>query len=145
MPTLFLTGYEGETIESFVEKLEEHGITSIVDIREIPLSRKNGFSKVALEGVLNSKGIKYYHYPRLGSPTKIRKQLHDSGDYLEFFKEYRNYVTGEKSSVKDIVEIISENKNPALLCFEKLTDLCHRSIVASEILKLNPKLKVTPL
>lgn len=140
--TLFLTGYEGETLEAFLEKLEDSGVTSVIDIREIPLSRKNGFSGSPLQAALSSRGIGYRHLPELGSPTELREELHRSGDYLDFFKKYRTYVRGEKESLDLVSSLISENKNPAMLCFEKTSDLCHRTIVTSEILRRNPSLEV---
>ena len=142
MKTLFLTGYEGETLEEFLKKLKKNNITSVIDIREIPLSRKNGFSKSSLEKVLASKKIKYHPFPELGSPSDMRKALHETGDYLSFFEAYRKYVKTEKSRIADIEEIASKEKNSVLLCFEKFTDLCHRTILASEILKDRPRMKI---
>lgn len=140
--TLFLTGYEGETVKVFLEKLEDSKITSVIDVRETPLSRKNGFSKNSLQDILSSVGIDYYHFPELGSPAELREELHSSGDYLSFFKKYRNYIRNEEESIRAVSAVINEDKSPALLCFEKVTDLCHRTILASEILKVNPHLQV---
>ena len=46
--TVFTIGYEGLDIGAFMSLLAEHGIETVVDIRELPLSRKPGFSKKAL-------------------------------------------------------------------------------------------------
>lgn len=145
MKTLFLTGYEGETLKDFLEKLEKNKVTSVIDVREVPLSRKNGFSKDSLERVLTSKKIKYDHIPELGSPSHMRKSLHETGDYLSFFEAYRKYIKTEKNKIADVERIVSKEKNPVLLCFEKITDLCHRTILASEILKDRPNLKITQI
>ena len=64
MPSLFLTGYENETIEEFLKKLQSEGITTVIDVREIPLSRKYGFSKKQLIEQLDTLGIKYFHFPK---------------------------------------------------------------------------------
>ena len=146
MPHLFLTGYEQESVEEFISKLLKHDITTVIDVREIPLSRKNGFSKNRLAPILNANGIKYYHLPRFGSPSVIRNDLKSGkDDYLEFFKKYRKYIQGERSAFKDLFEIINNNGKTTLLCFEKDNDLCHRSILANEILKRNKDLLITPL
>jgi uncharacterized protein (DUF488 family) len=146
MPHLFLTGYENETIEEFLKKLKRNGITTVIDVREIPLSRKNGFSKKNLRKTLFNLGIKYYHFPRLGSPRKIREDLKSGRtDYLNFFKEFRNYVCHQNKLFDQTLQIILKNKNTTLLCFEKESDLCHRSILASEILKIKPQIKIIPL
>ena len=46
--TVFTIGYEGLDIDTFMSLLGQHGIETIVDIRELLLSRKRGFSKRAL-------------------------------------------------------------------------------------------------
>ncbi len=145
MPKLFLTGYEKETIEEFLNKLEKAGITTVIDVREIPLSRKNGFSKVNLEKLLQDRGIEYYHFPELGSPSKIREELKTTGDYLEFFRAYRKHAKNKLVTVKNVLNLIKNNNHSALLCFERDCELCHRTIIASELLKLNPHLQVTPI
>lgn len=145
MNKVFLTGYEKETIEEFLEKLTNANITTIIDVREIPLSRKNGFSGTNLEKILREKGINYYHFQALGSPSKIRIELKRNGDYLSFFKAYRNYLKNKLGIVRDLLEIIDTKKHSALLCFEKDCELCHRSIIASELIKMSPHLQVTPI
>lgn len=145
MPKLFLTGYEKETIDEFLIKLEKAGITTVIDVREIPLSRKNGFSKVNLGKILKGRGIEYYHFPELGSPSKIRGELKATGDYLEFFRAYRKHARNELVAVKDVLTLIQKKKHSVLLCFERNCELCHRTILASELLKLNPQLQVTPI
>jgi len=43
--TIYTIGYEGIDIEQFFTLLSEHNIETVVDVRELPLSRKPGFSK----------------------------------------------------------------------------------------------------
>ena len=146
MPNLFLTGYEQETIEEFVAKLLRNGITTVIDVREIPLSRKNGFSKVHLQARLKKLGINYCHFPKLGSPSSIRNDLRSGeNDYLDFFKKYRSYVKDKRDIFNQTINIINKNKKTALLCFERNSELCHRSILASELLKINHNMKIIPL
>lgn len=146
MKKLYLMGYEHETLKGFLQRVQDEDITTVIDVREIPLSRKNGFSKTNLEKSLDKYGVKYYHYPQLGSPSSLRKTLKKDGDYLTFFKNYRKYIKKKKEVVNEVTQLVADNgKNSTLLCFEKHSDLCHRSIVASEILRLNPKIMVTPV
>jgi uncharacterized protein (DUF488 family) len=42
---VFTIGYEWLSIGRFLSLLAEHGIDTIVDVREYPVSRKLGFSK----------------------------------------------------------------------------------------------------
>jgi len=146
MSHLYLTGYEKETIDQFIDKLEHVGITTVIDIREIPLSRKNGFSKANLSELLARKGIHYLHVPELGSPYSIRNKLKNNTiDYLEFFTMYRRYIKTKNSTLHHVIDILKHNGTSCLLCYERNSDLCHRSIVASELLKKNQRLKITHL
>ena len=126
MPKLYLTGYEKETIEQFLGKLQREGITTVIDVREIPLSRKNGFSKANLERLLHERGIEYYHFQELGSPRKIREELKETGDYLRFFKEYRKYASQKGKLIKNVSDLVRSKRHSVLLCFEKDCELCNR-------------------
>ncbi len=130
--SLFTTGYEGENIHDFILKLLTNKISVVIDIREIPLSRKKGFSKNALKTILNENEIHYIHYKQLGSPKKIRHKLHEDRDYESFFNEYRSYISGQLSVLDELKETINSG-NACLLCFEKDHKTCHRSIVAEEL------------
>lgn len=146
MPIIFSTGYENETIEEFINKLSFNNIESVIDIREIPLSRKFGFSKNILKDKLNDKGIGYYHFSSLGSPTEIRHELRNGDlDYLDFFKKYRKHVRRQDKDIDETLDIITRSKKISLLCFEKEPELCHRTILISELLKMNHRMKIIPL
>ncbi len=145
MKKLYLTGYEKETIKDFLNKLKKEKITTVIDIREKPLSRKNGFSKYILKKLLEESGINYFHFQDLGSPGKLRTQLKQNANYLNFFKEYRRYIHNQPNLIKTVLKVIYNNGRSVLLCFEKEHELCHRSIVASELIKCDPNLQVIPL
>lgn len=134
--TVYTIGYEGYNIEKFVKKLKDSNIQQLIDVREIALSRKNGFSKGILESELKKGGIRYKHYPSLGSPKEIRHQLHQDLDYKKFFDEYKLHVKDKdvQESIKD-VEGLSKVRKTVLLCFEKDFKFCHRSIIAEELKK----------
>ncbi|MBK6650144.1 MAG: DUF488 domain-containing protein [Betaproteobacteria bacterium] len=48
MHPLFTLGYEGLTIDAFIARLQAAQVKTVVDVRELPLSRKKGFSKTGL-------------------------------------------------------------------------------------------------
>ncbi len=105
-------------------------------MREIPLSRKNGFSKNSLSQLLEESGIKYFHFPKLGSPMMLRRRLKETGNYLDFFSGYHSYVSEHPDLINKVVKLVVNNgESSALLCFEKETDLCHRAIIATKVLK----------
>lgn len=146
MKQLFLIGYEKESLTHFVNKLEKNKIKIVFDVRKIPVSRKNNFSKNTLKNKLSKKNIHYYSFTELGSPTVLRKMLRRTSDYIDFFKSYRKYLLNQNDSLNELIELIINNENDsAILCYERHSDLCHRSIIASEILKMNQNIKIIPL
>lgn len=56
---LFTLGYEGLTIEAFIARLQSEQVKTVVDVRELPLSRKKGFFKSAFCAALSAHGIAY--------------------------------------------------------------------------------------
>lgn len=61
MKALYTIGYEGATLEDFLSTLRRTGITLLLDIREIPLSRRKGFSKPTLKQAVEVLTIEYRH------------------------------------------------------------------------------------
>jgi len=60
--TLFTIGYEGHpTPGSMVTTLQGADVERLLDVRELPLSRRRGFSKTLLSATLAEHGIRYDH------------------------------------------------------------------------------------
>ena len=129
---LYTIGYEGRNIEAFIDRLKEFGVTRLIDVREIPLSRKKGFSKTALGQRLNDENIEYVHYKALGSPSEIRHKLKEDLDYNYFFEAFSNYLAGKMEVIEEVYEYLSNGTN-CLMCFERIPEECHRSCVAKKI------------
>ena len=51
------------TIKAFIARLQTAKVKTVVDVRELPLSRKKGFSKSAFCAALSAHGIAYLHAP----------------------------------------------------------------------------------
>lgn len=132
-PTLLTIGYEGLDFPEFIKYLTWHKVEVLVDVREIPVSRKKGFSKSALAEAMAEHGIGYEHIKALGSPGPIRKQLKADWDYETFFSAYEDYLDGQSKALDTLSEIIEENRRVCLLCFEKAHEQCHRSRVADRM------------
>lgn len=133
-------GYEGADVDDFLATLEQLNVTTLLDIRELPISRRRGFAKTALREGLATVGIAYRHEPRLGSPKAIRHQLRDDGDYKKFFRDFERYL-GKQGDLLD--SLANElNGTVALLCYERDFTTCHRKSVADafgKITGLTPK------
>src|SRR4051794_3283563 len=72
-PLLMTVGYEGRDAGELCEQLRRSSVDVLVDVRELPLSRRRGFSKSALRERLEAAGIVYAHDRRLGNPKTYRQ------------------------------------------------------------------------
>ena len=133
---LFTVGYEGIDIDSFITRLKDNEIDCLLDVREIPLSRKRGFSKTALSERLNQENIDYVHFKELGSPKPIREKLKSNRDYSVFFRKINQYLDGKIETIENAYHYVSNN-TCCLMCFEHLAATCHRKIVARKIKELD--------
>ena len=135
---LLTVGYEGRTISEMVTLLKKHRVKHVFDIREIPISRKKGFSKRALQKALQDAKIHYEHYRVLGSPRTIRNTLRNDWNYEKFFKRYRKHLKSLDSEIKEKLTLLSRGRT-CLLCFERLAKQCHRSAVVEKMQELARK------
>jgi uncharacterized protein (DUF488 family) len=133
---LLTIGYEGLKIDEFIVRLKRFNVTRLIDVREIPISRKSGFSKTALRERLEKESIEYVHVKSLGSPAAIREQLKKDGDYGYCFEEYSRYLTKNVDALEVFHQFLDDGVN-CLMCFERSPEKCHRSVVANKIIENN--------
>ncbi len=135
---LFTIGYEGISLEEYLQKLITNDIKVLCDVRNFPRSMKYGFSKNQLKNACEGLGIIYFHLPNLGIISEKRKELNTQKDYNVLFDDYRKTVL--KNNMKDqifILELIKQYKRVAITCFEKNIKQCHRSHLACSLTKLD--------
>ena len=136
-PTLFNIGYEGKSVEQFINQLVINDVRLLIDVRKNALSKKYGFSKSQISRTCDSMNIKYIHLPELGIDSKKRRDLKGISDYNRLFNEYETTVLhpAEKST-NEILENLSIHKRVALMCFEKEAFMCHRGRIINHLNKL---------
>ena len=127
--TLFTLGYEGLTIDAFIARLQAAQVITVVDVRELPLSRKKGFSKTAFCTALAAHGIAYLHAPALGCPKPIRNQYKADGNWQTYTREFLKYIKTQDASLRELVKI-AQATPACLVCFESDYSTCHRTYVA---------------
>jgi len=132
--TVFTIGYEGVEINRFMSLLSEHGIETIVDVRELPLSRKRGFSKRALSLALDDHDIDYVHMVKLGCPRAVRNAYRVDGDWKRYTKCFKRHLNGQMDAIAELAAL-AEVSTCALLCYEADFNFCHRSMVADAVRK----------
>ena len=126
---LYTFGYEGLNIETYIDRLEQEGVRTVVDVRELPLSRKKGFSKNSLRDALAQKGIDYVHAPPLGCPKDVRDKYRLDGDWHRYTRGYLAHLRAQDASVRELARISSAT-TACLICFEADYTTCHRTYVA---------------
>ena len=131
---LVTIGYEGRSLESYLNELLRAGVTLLCDVRRNPLSRKYGFSKGTLSKACEGVGIRYEHLPELGIDSEERRDLKTQADYDALFADYeRKSLPRQTEALAKIRAWVKQGGRVALTCFELLPHQCHRHCVAEAL------------
>lgn len=135
--TLFTIGYEGISLEGYLNRLIKNGVQVLVDVRKNPLSMKFGFSKSLLKRYCESLGIQYMHFPDVGIDSDQRQELKSQCDYDTLFQKYRaGNLMRTVETQNNILNLLKTYKRIALTCFEADICQCHRKHLAEAIVAL---------
>ncbi len=135
---LVTIGYEGRSLEAYLNLLFKDGVTLLCDVRRNPLSRKYGFAKSTLRSACDGMGIRYEHVPELGIASEERKELKTQADYDALFAVYeRDSLPQQGAALRRIFDWIQhEGHRVALTCYEAEPCQCHRHCVAEALERL---------
>jgi uncharacterized protein (DUF488 family) len=126
---IYTVGYEGLALEEFLQRLRRARVQIVIDVRDVPLSRKRGFSKKALAAVLDGAGMKYLHVRSLGCPKPIRDQYRANGDWKAYTAAFMDHLRKQRIAVSELAAVCKCSA-AALLCYEADPSFCHRTYVA---------------
>jgi uncharacterized protein (DUF488 family) len=144
IPKLFTIGYQQTSVSELVEVLQGAGVTRVVDVRDLPQSRRRGFSKAALSEALTGAGIRYEHVRALGNPKPLR-DLFKSGAIDAGAIAYRAHLHhGSRRALEALADSLT-GEVTCLLCFERAHEECHRAIIAGAVAERLPRLAVVHL
>jgi hypothetical protein len=126
-------GYERhKDHKEFARHLREAGVERLVDVRDLPISRRRGYAKTALSEALGNEGVEYVHAKALGNPKPFR-DLYKSGRVREGRERYREHLLGERlSDLAALVPLLRE-KRSALMCVEDDPATCHRTVIVEAL------------
>ena len=127
---IYTIGYEGRTLEAFLNTLLLKGISGILDVRYHAYSHKFGFSGNQLARYASYLQLSYYHIPELGVDPKLRKQLREKQDYDWFFSNYERGLQEKQVFLQRALNLLQQQPM-VLLCFEADPNFCHRSRLAT--------------
>jgi uncharacterized protein (DUF488 family) len=131
---LFTIGYEGATIDSFLNTLISNNVLAVVDVRNNPVSMKYGFSKTSFKRYVENADIAYYHLPELGIPSVFRRGLSTPESYRRLFAKYaKDMLPKQQQAIQSIQDLLARHHRVALVCFEADPQSCHRHKIAEHL------------
>ena len=135
MSRLWTIGYEKVGVADFVAALKAAQIETLLDIRELPNSRRAGFSKNMLAANLEKAGIGYRHMKALGTP-KAGRDAAKKGDTATMHTIFEAKLASPESqlALREAADL-AKGARVCLMCLEHDWHVCHRAIVAKRLEK----------
>jgi uncharacterized protein (DUF488 family) len=145
MVEIFSIGYEAYTAQSFFARLKREGVECLIDVRNVPASRRVGFSKKALMAGCEEHGILYVHLQKLGNPKIIRERIKRGKIGVEVWKrEYDEYLGANPEALDEAIGLIEKHRS-CLMCLEHSHTVCHRDVIIETLKKRVKRAKVVYL
>lgn len=141
---LYSVGYEGRTVDQFIQALVAAGVDVLYDVRLNPVSRKPGFSKNKLRDALEAAGVDYVHEPLLGNPPDNRDAFRN-GNVEQGRARFQQRLNNGSRDALDKLTKDTRQRIIALLCVEKDADRCHRKVITEAVQDTRPELMVAAL
>jgi len=126
-------GYEGHRdARAFARGLRAAGVERLIDVRELPNSRRRDFAKRNLAEAMAKAGIEYWHVKALGNPKPYR-ELYKAGHIEEGRRRYERHLVLERAqALRDLLPLLAE-KRSALMCVEREAAVCHRAVIIAAL------------
>jgi uncharacterized protein (DUF488 family) len=130
---IWTIGYENVGQSDLIACLKDAKVDLLVDVRELPNSRRAGFSKNILAAGLAESGIGYRHMKALGTP-KAGRDASKRGDIATM-----KAIVAEKLDTPEAQLALQETaelahgKRICLMCLEHDWRRCHRADVAERL------------
>jgi uncharacterized protein (DUF488 family) len=128
-------GHSTRSLDELVALLRSCDVTTLVDVRTIPRSRRNPqFSRDSLARTLPAAGIAYVHLPQLGGLRHARKDSPNAGWENASFRGYADHMMSGEFE-EGLVELrgMAREGTVALMCAEAVPWRCHRSLIADAL------------
>jgi uncharacterized protein (DUF488 family) len=123
---LYLIGYEKSGLAEFLATLAASGVATVVDVRDLPLSRRAGFSKRQLQAAIEAVGMRYLHLRALGTPPEGR-EANKRRQWERFWRIVDDKLaTAEAEHALQELAAIAAAAPTCLVCYEADWHICHR-------------------
>ena len=133
--TLYTIGYEKALLSDVLATLTTAGVSTLLDVRDRPISRRPGFSKRQLAAAVEDAGMRYIHLAALGTPPEGR--LANRRHEWERFWDIVDQKLARAEAELDLRQAaeIAEAALSCLLCYEADWRVCHRRRIAEILAK----------
>ncbi|NES93744.1 MAG: DUF488 domain-containing protein [Desertifilum sp. SIO1I2] len=129
---IYTAGYEGKTVDEFLNLLMESGISRLIDVRYNPISRRYGFHKSTLSRLCSSLNIDYQHFPGLGISGSERECIDSENQYIKLFENYRLNLPSCEKDLANVIRLL-QSEPSVLVCMEANPSCCHRNVLAQHL------------
>jgi uncharacterized protein (DUF488 family) len=128
--TLFTIGYEKARLADVVATLAGARVSTLIDVRDRPISRRPGFSKRQLEAAIEEAGMRYLSLRALGTPPEGR-EANRRREWDRFWQIVEARLAGPEAELAlHEAAITARQSASVLLCYEADWRVCHRRRVA---------------
>jgi uncharacterized protein (DUF488 family) len=123
-------GYEKASQGDVLAALTAAKIATLIDVRDLPLSRRAGFSKRSLQAAVEAAGMRYVHLKALGTPPEGR-EANRRREWERFWRIVDDKLATAEAEFALAEALRIASAAPAcLLCYEADWHICHRRRVA---------------
>ena len=133
MATIHTIGHSTRELKELVSALQAHGITTLVDIRAFPMSRRlPHFNRENLERELPNLGVRYVWLRELGGRRKRQSTVSPNIALRnDSFRNYADYMLTPEFAAGAVQLVqISQHGPTAIMCAERVYFHCHRMLVS---------------
>ena len=134
-PSVFTIGHSTRPLAEFVQLLQAHGVTQVVDVRSVPRSRHNPqFNQETLPQALLAAGIGYIHLPGLGGLRHTRADSPNKAWRNTSFRGFADYMQTDdfNAGLAQLLGLAGQGQ-VVLMCAEAVPWRCHRSLIADAL------------
>ncbi|WP_033376341.1 DUF488 family protein [Actinopolyspora halophila] len=133
---LITVGHGTATREEFARLLDEAGVSSVVDVRSAPGSRRApDFNHSELRNWLPEAGVDYRWEKRLGGFRKLPENSPDVVWENSSFRAYAAHMRTEqfRTAIEELLEEAAR-VGTAVMCAESVWWRCHRRLIADHVM-----------
>ena len=135
IPVILTIGHSTHPLADFIQLLQVHAVTRVVDVRTVPRSQRNPqFNKGRLPYALNPLGIGYTHLRGLGGLRHPQADSPNTGWRNASFQGFADYMQTPDftDNLQTLLELAQVGR-VAVMCAEAVPWRCHRFLIADAL------------